>query len=205
LYPVSLSPRTRIAREAANLLYSGVEKEYKQAKLSAARALGSRFLPSNSEVAIELDRIAGGQEGPARQKRLIRMRQEALALMCLLETYSPILVGSVWRGTINHNSDIDIVVYHDQFDDVLNTLKKNRIRITDAEQVVVTKKGRRKGSFHIYVESPTKEKIEIKVASSEEVETKVRCEIYGDQVVGLRIGGLKRLLRQDPMQRFVRF
>ena len=205
MYPASLSLRTRIAREAACLLYSGVEKEYKQAKLSAARALGSRFLPSNLEVAIELDGIAGGSEGQARQERLIRMRQEALAFMRLLKAYSPVLVGSVWRGTINHNSDIDIIVYHDQFDDVLNTLKKKRIRITDAEQIIVTKKGRRKGSFHIHAESPTREMIEIKVTSSEEVETKVKCEIYGDEIVGLRIGELNRLLKENPTRRFVHF
>ena len=205
MYPASLSLRTRIAREAASLLYSGVEKEYKQAKVNAASALGSRFLPSNLEVAIELDRIAGGREGQARQERLIRMRQEALAFMRLLKAYSPVLVGSVWRGTINHNSDIDIIVYHDQFDDVLNTLKKNRIRITDAEQVIVTKKGKWKGSFHIHAESLTKEMIEIKVASPQEVGTKVKCEIYGDQIVGLRIGELKRLLKENPTRRFVHF
>jgi len=173
--------------------------------VNAASALGSRFLPSNLEVAIELDRIAGGREGQARQERLIRMRQEALAFMRLLKAYSPVLVGSVWRGTINHNSDIDIIVYHDQFDDVLNTLKKNRIRITDAEQVIVTKKGKWKGSFHIHAESLTKEMIEIKVASPQEVGTKVKCEIYGDQIVGLRIGELKRLLKENPTRRFVHF
>ena len=125
--PASLSLRTRITREAANLLYSGVEKEYKQAKLKAAKTLGARLLPSNSEVAIELDRIAGENEGSARQKRLIQMRREALTLMCLLKAYTPVLVGSVWRGTIHHDSDIDIVVYHDQFDDILNALRKNSI------------------------------------------------------------------------------
>jgi predicted nucleotidyltransferase len=205
LNPASLSLRTRITREAANLLYSGVEKEYKQAKLKAAKTLGARLLPSNSEVAIELDRIAGENEGSARQERLIQMRREALTLMCLLKAYNPVLVGSVWRGTIHHDSDIDIVVYHDQFDDILNALKKNSIRIIQAEHVAVTKKGRRKGSFHIHVESPAGEKTEIKVASSEEAAIRVKCEIYGDQVVGLRIEELKRLLRQDPTQRFVPF
>jgi predicted nucleotidyltransferase len=58
--------RTKVAREAANLIYSGIEKEYKQAKLKAAEAVGSHFLPTNLEVAIELDRMAEEREGHER-------------------------------------------------------------------------------------------------------------------------------------------
>jgi hypothetical protein len=43
--------------EKWNLL-SGVEKEYNQAKLKAARALGVHLLPTNLEAAIKLDRSA---------------------------------------------------------------------------------------------------------------------------------------------------
>ena len=50
--------KQRVAREAANLLYFGAEKEYKQAKNKAAQILGTNFLPSNLEVAVELDKIA---------------------------------------------------------------------------------------------------------------------------------------------------
>jgi hypothetical protein len=35
----SVSSRKRVAREAANLLYYGAEKEYKQAKLKAAKTI----------------------------------------------------------------------------------------------------------------------------------------------------------------------
>lgn len=203
--PGSLSLRRRIAREAANLLYSGSEKEYKQAKLKAAKTSSSRLLPTNLEVAIELDRIADENEGLVRQKRLIQMRTEALRLMCLLTAYHPTLVGSVWRGTIHHDSDIDIVVYHDQADDVLDTLRQGNIRITRAEQVAVTKKGNRKVSYHIYAESSAEEKAEIKVAGSEEATLRTKCEIYGDQIVGLRIEELKKLLGQNPTRRFVPF
>ena len=201
----SLELRRRTSIEAANFLYSGVEKEYKQAKLKAAKTLGSRFLPTNLEVAVELDRIAEEHEGSARQERLIRMRREALKLMLLLATYNPILVGSVWRGTIHHESDIDIIVYHDLSDDVLNALRKNKVRIMQAEQTVVTKEGKMKCSFHIYAQSSAGEKIEIKVASPEEAGTNVKCEIYGDKIVGLRIEGLKTLLEETPTRRFVPF
>ena len=66
----SSSLRKKVAREAASLLYSGVEKEYKQAKLKAARTFGGHFLPTNFEVAMELDKIAEENEGPTRQEHL---------------------------------------------------------------------------------------------------------------------------------------
>ena len=62
--------KCKIAREAATLLYFGAEKEYKQAKLKAARTFGVHFLPSNLQVALELDKIAEENEGPC-QKRTI--------------------------------------------------------------------------------------------------------------------------------------
>jgi len=46
----SISSRKRIAREAANLLYYGVEKEYEQAKLKAAKSFRLHFMPTNLEV-----------------------------------------------------------------------------------------------------------------------------------------------------------
>ena len=55
--------RRRVAREAALLLYTGQEREFLQAKRRAAEILGVRILPSNREVAEELDRIADEREG----------------------------------------------------------------------------------------------------------------------------------------------
>ena len=55
--------KRRVAREAATLLYFGAEKEYKQAKDKAAKTLGAHFLPSNREVALELDNVTEEQEG----------------------------------------------------------------------------------------------------------------------------------------------
>jgi predicted nucleotidyltransferase len=195
----------KLAREAATLIYSGVEKEYKQAKLKAAKAIGSHFLPTNLEVAIELDRIADEREGSRRLERLIQMRREALKLMQILKTYEPLLIGSVWRGTIHYDSDIDIVVYHDAPEDVLKALIEEGIRMLRTENVVVTKKGKNRGSFHIYAESSTREKMEIKVCTREEMYRRERCEIYGDEVVGLRVAELRRILENNPTQRFTSF
>jgi hypothetical protein len=199
----SLRLRKRIAREAASLLYFGVEKEYKQAKLKAAKIVKSKFLPTNFEVALELDKIAEENEGSVRKERLIQMRKEALKLMQILKAYKPLLIGSVWRGTIYYGSDVDIVVYHDEPEDILKILKQNDLKIMHAEWVTVTKKGKSVGSFHIYAELPVKEKAEIKVVQSLEASKKEKCEIYGDEITGLSAQKLEKLLKENPAQRFV--
>jgi predicted nucleotidyltransferase len=201
----SLSLRRKVAKEAAGLLYFGVEKEYKQAKLKAAKTFGVHFLPTNLEVAIELDKIAEENEGAARQKRLIRMRKEALRLMKILEEYTPVLIGSVWRGTINRESDTDIAVYHDEPAEVLKLIKQNNLKVTKTERTTVTKQGLKKTSLHIYLESSTKEKAEIVVRSPEEIGCKGKCEIYGDTITGLRIQELEKVLEENSTQRFVPF
>jgi predicted nucleotidyltransferase len=194
--------RKKIAREAASLLYSGAEKEYKQAKLKAAQILQSKFLPTNLEVAIELDKTAEENEGTTRQNRLIQMRKEALKLMQSLKAYKTLLIGSVWRGTIHYGSDIDLVVYHDEPEEILNILK-NSLRITQTEWMAITKKGKRKGAFHIYAELLTKEKAEIKIVPTTEISKKEKCEIYGGEIIGLSRQELEKVLKENPTRRFL--
>jgi predicted nucleotidyltransferase len=197
--------RCKIAREAAALLYFGAEKEYKQAKLKAARTLGSHFLPTNLEVALELDSIAEETEGAARKERLIQMRLEALKIMKILEAHKPLLIGSVWRGTIRRGSDIDIAVYHDSPSEIANLLKAKGVDVSKTEWTTVTKKGKTESSFHIYTETLEKQRIEIVVRSSEETSRKRKCEIFGDEIKGLSPRELEKLLKENPTQKFIPF
>jgi predicted nucleotidyltransferase len=200
--PATLDIRKKVAREAASLIYHGVEKEYKQAKLRAAKNLGVHFLPSNLEVAMELDRIAEETEGSERLQRLIRMRNEALKLMKILEKFNPKLVGSVWRGTIHRESDIDITVKHSQPEEILKILRTKSLNILESKWDKVTKKGGKKEAFHIILELPIKEKAEITVRSPEEESLKERCEIFGDIIKGLDVKELENLLAENPLKRF---
>jgi predicted nucleotidyltransferase len=195
--------RCKIAKEAATLLYFGAEKEYKQAKLKAAKTLGTHFLPTNLEVAVELDKIADAHEGPARQERLIQMRQEALKIMNTLKGYSPILIGSVWRGTIRRGSDIDITVYHDAPDEILNDIKKSGTKISRTEWTTVTKKGKTEESFHVYIETSSKQTAEIVVRSPDEAGYRRKCEVFGDELKGLNVQELERVLEENPAQKFI--
>jgi len=195
--------KNKVAREAAVLLYFGSEKEYKQAKLKAAETLGAHFLPSNREVALELDRIADENEGTARKQRLVQMRQEAHEIMTAIKAYNPILIGSVWRGTIRRGSDIDIALCHDHPEEAVNLLAKSNVRIVKTEWTRVTKHGKTEISFHIFGETATKNKIEAVVRSQEEAGRKRKCEIFGDEITGLSLKELEKLLAENPTMQFL--
>ncbi len=195
--------KKRVAQEAAILLYTSQEKEYKQAKKRAAQTLGARVLPSNLEVAEELDKIAEEREGRSRQERLLQMRREALQVMELLKKFHPRLVGSVWRGTARKNSDIDIVTFFSTPKAVLAQLQKSNFNIVKTEWLSVTKRGRKEASFHIHLALPSGNEAEVVVRSPERINIKERCEIYGDFVTGLSYPQLKRVLEENPLQKFV--
>ena len=195
--------RKRVAKEAAELLYTGQEKEYRQAKLRAAKNLGFRILPSNAEIAIQLDSIAQEKEGRSRNRRLAQMRQEALEVMQILEGFSPRLVGSVWRGTSHHNSDIDIAIYTQEPQEIVTIFRKKNYSITCIRTETATKEGERRSSTHIYVDLPSGNQVEIVARNPEDANRQAKCEIYGDDVTGLTTLQLQQVLSQDAQKKFV--
>ena len=197
------SVKQRVAREAAALLYTQQEKEYKQAKQRAAQTLRARLLPSNRDVAIELDKVADEVEGSERTQRLAQMRKDALSIMVILGDSHPRLVGSVWRGTAHRNSDIDIEAFSSDPSVALKRITKNGLTVRRAEWQLVTKKHERERAFHAYLTMPSSCEVELIVRSPEKMNEVDQCEIYGDAVRGLNIHQLRRLLLSDPLQRFV--
>ncbi len=191
-----MSDRSSVAREAARLLYSGAAEEYIQAKEMAAASLGAKSTPSNYEVAIELDRLADEAEGGGRQRRLTEMRGKALALMRDLKGFSPRLIGSVWRGTARRGSDIDLVVLARSPSDLEAPLADYEIR----ERGEVNFKGG-VHAYHLKIDLGGDE-AEVVVRDPAEYEEE-RCDIYGDVKRGLTISELERLLRTDPIRKFV--
>ena len=193
----------RVAREAATLLYLGAEKEYKQAKEKAAQTFGVHFLPSNLEVALELDKIAEENEGEKRRERLIQMREEALEMMNLLNLFCPVLIGSVWRGTIKQGSDIDLAVYADDPEQITSVLKAEGIKVLKTAWTTVNKRGATLESFHIFAETAAKYGLEIVVRSREEAGKKRKCETFGDELKGLTLKELEKVLKSNPTQQFI--
>ena len=195
--------RNRVAQEAALLLYTSQEKEYKQAKKRASETLGARVLPSNLEVAEELDRIAEEREGPSRRELLLRMRREAREIMEALKEFNPRLVGSVWRGTARQNSDVDIVTFSQDHLQVLKQLQKHNFEAESSEWRSVTKEGRKESSFHIHILLPSGDKMEVVVRSPDRLGQPERCETYGDVKTGLSLNQLTKILKENPLQKFV--
>ena len=192
----------RIAREAATLLYFGAEQEYKQAKQRAAKTFGSHFFPSNLEVALELDKVAEENEGTKRVERLVLMRKEALKVMVALSKFYPVLIGSVWRGNINLESDIDIAIYTDTPEEVLFDLTTGGFKVSKAHWTSVNKGGATLKSYHIYFQTNADFGLEIVARSLDQAKLKRRCEIFGDQIKGLTVAELKKLLQTNPTRKF---
>jgi len=196
--------RNRVAQEAALLLYTSQEKEYKQAKKRASDTLGYRVLPSNFEVAEELDRIAEEREGIQRKKLLLRMRREAKEIMDTLKQFNPRLVGSVWRGTARKNSDIDIHTYSQNHLQVVNQLHKHNYKVENKEWRSVTKEGKKETSFHIHILLSSGDEVEVVVQSPEhQRQQPERCETYGDVKTGLNLNQITKILKENPLQKFV--
>ncbi len=197
------SLRKRVAREAALLLYTSQEKEYKQAKKQAAEILKVKVLPSNLEVANELDKIAEEKEGSSKKELLLRLRQEAVKVMGALRDFNPRLVGSVWRGTSHQNSDIDILAFSQDPKPVLDQLQEYGYYVISSEWSSVTKRGKKESSFHIHVVLSSGDEAEVIVRDPEEFGRLGRCEIYGDTVSGLSLRQLLKILKEGPLQKFV--
>lgn len=195
--------RIRVAKEAALLLYTSQEKEYKQAKKRAAETLGARIFPSNREIAEELDQIAEDREGTQRRERLLRMRKEAKEIMESLKDFSPCLVGSVWRGTARQGSDIDIITFSQDHLQVLKQLQKHHFEVSRSERLSVTKEGEKESSFHIHIIFQSGDEAEVVVRSLTSLGKQERCETYGDVKTGLSLNQLGKVLKESPLQKFV--
>jgi predicted nucleotidyltransferase len=190
--------RHKVAKEAARLLYYGLATEYIFAKKRAAQSLRIRSLPSNKEIALELDDLADSLEGvEERKKRLVELRTEALRYMRLLKQFCPILKGSVWRGTITKRSDIDIVIYSSDFSQPLEVLNEQQIH--PEVQINTRQNGSiSKTYIHLSFVSPSGVNVEIVIRTPEEQGKREICEIFGDIVKGFTLLELEIILKEDP-------
>jgi predicted nucleotidyltransferase len=168
----------------------------------ASQELGSSLLPSNYDVAIELDNLAQEKEGEKRTIRNVQLRKEALEVMQKLSNFSPRLVGSVWRGTAHFGSDIDILVFHSRPEEVEKILERS-YKILTAKWVSKTDFGNTVNYYHIHFESNMGVETEVVIRSPEEIYLKEKCEIYGDLKRGLSTRELEDLLNKDPHKKFV--
>lgn len=187
-----------VARQAAILLYEGVASEYKEAKEIAAENLGINTMPSNYEVAMELRKYAEEIEGAAFAERLRSMREDALEVMKTLSTFSPRLVGSVWRGVLTPKSDIDIEVYTEDLNAVISKLEGAVSKVLGWEEINLPEQMRLGSLYRLRTKSKRGYDLEIIVKEPGMLKKPARCEIFGDLKKGLNINELEELLMKDP-------
>ena len=162
-----------------------------------------KVLPSNAQVANELDNVADETEGSARKEKLLQMRREALEIMKALKNFHPKLIGSVWRGTTRRDSDIDIAAFTSDPTTVLVQLQHKNFKVANTEWRSAPKLSRREKAFHIYLLLSSGNQAEVVVRSLERLSEKEKCEIYGDIVTGLSCRQLEKVLVDDPFRKLV--
>jgi len=173
--------------EAARLLYHREYREYFQAKRVAAKRQGTIHLPSNREIHEQLLHIARRVEGDEHAVRLLDMRQAALRVMECLQEWQPRLIGSVWTGHIRQGSDIDVNVYCDEVDLVVEALAAWSpevvvVRAKDAEYV------------HVRLESVDGYACEVTVYAWEMRFERPRCSITGGPMRRGTLAEVRKLL-----------
>jgi len=130
------------------------------------------------------------------------MRKDALWIMVVLGDFHPRLIGSVWRGTVNKNSDIDIEVFTSDQNKVLERVSGSGLAVSTAQWRLISKGPELERVFHVVVTLPSKSEVELIVRSPEKRDNPDVCEIYGDTVKGLDVHQLRRILLTDPLHKF---
>ena len=113
--------RRMIAAEAARIMATQAQSNYRIAKQKAAQRLGvgaHTVLPSNVEVETALRAYQEFYGGAQHLERLQKLRACALRVMRSLASFQPRLVGPVLDGTADQHSRICLHVFSDPPDAV---------------------------------------------------------------------------------------
>ena len=129
------SPRTtgcrqELAFEAARILATEGQRNYRSAKEKAADRLGVSAhsgLPSNSEVEAELKRYQALYGGDAHRATVQDLREAAIEAMKFFERFRPKLVGPVLEGTADEHSRVTLHLFCEIPDEVVQFLMRNRM------------------------------------------------------------------------------
>lgn len=125
--------------EAARILVDSGLEDYHAAKRKAAARLGApdtRNLPSNIEIedaVVEHQRLFHGETQPVRLRQL---RQAAIRVMDLFQSFQPRLVGPVLAGTANDYSDVQLHLFAGAPEEVAFFLMDHNVPYEEGERRV---------------------------------------------------------------------
>lgn len=104
---------------------------------------------------------------------------------------------------MHRGSDIDLRVYCDDETEVIKTINQSKYKLIRQERAIKTVGTDRKSYLHIFVKTPQDYEVEIVVRPLEDINVKEKCEIFCDELKGLRIRELKEIVENDPLKKFI--
>lgn len=131
--------RREVAAEAARIMATEGQRNYRSAKQKAAQRIGvsSRLaLPSNKEVEAALRDYQGCYGGEQHFRHLEKLRETALRVMRALEPYCPRLVGPVLEGTADRHSRVSLHLFNDPPDAVAMHLAEQGLSYRQEERKI---------------------------------------------------------------------
>ncbi len=128
--------REQLAHNAARLMAEDGITDYAFAKRKAAKQMGATdtyHLPSNQQIDEALRSFRSLYQSASHPTILRQLREQALAVMRLLEPLHPYLTGSVLSGTAGEQSDVNLMLFSDDAKAVLLFLLKHNLEFEDGE------------------------------------------------------------------------
>lgn len=137
----------RIAYEAARIMTEYQSDNIAYACQKAAAKLGvsrRQQMPTREEVEEALREQQWLLRGDEQQQALLRLRQSALQAMQALHRFNPMLVGSVFQGTADTNSHVQLHLFADTPEDVLFALSDLQIPWQEKQRTLNFRNGDRR-------------------------------------------------------------
>jgi len=137
----------RIAYEAARIMTEYRSDNIAYACQKAAAKLGisrRQQMPTRDEVEEALREQQWLLRGDEQQQVLLRLRHSALQAMQALQRFNPLLVGSVFQGTADTNSRVQLHLFADTPEDVLFALSDLQIPWQERQRTLHFRDGARR-------------------------------------------------------------
>jgi len=131
--------RRGIAAEAARIMATQAQYNFRRAKQKAAERLGIRAstaLPSNAEVEDALRAYQQFYGGQQHKYQIQKMREIALRVMRSLASFYPRLVGPVLEGTANEHARVSLHVFNDPPDAIAVHLMDQGLVFRDEQRKI---------------------------------------------------------------------
>jgi hypothetical protein len=206
--------RGLIAAEAARLMVEEEVKHYFDAKRMASKALlgaqGARSLrfrprdlPGNGEIREQIllrSQLCLGAE--QRTRLLYCMRLLALEVMEELSPLRPRLIGSVSTGHVRRGSDIDLHIFCDELDEVLDQVEELGWP-WDTEEVLVRKGGDPRLYHHVFLHLAYR--VELSIYPLAELRERPRSSTDGRPIDRLSPARLRALLEEEHGEDYARY